>query len=117
LVAHLPHWPAIDVPVRKQKGLVAVGQGSVEALPLSPLQATQVDVLVLQIGVAPLHCELLVHWTQLPVLVLQTGIAPEQSESIAHPTHTPVVAPVLPHFCERQTESPLPELQGPSPLA
>jgi hypothetical protein len=104
-------------PARKQKGFVAVGQGSVEVVPLSPLQATQVFVLVLQTGVLPPHCEELVHWTQVPLLVLQKGIAPEQSESMVQPTHTPAVGPVLPHFCERQTVSPLLESQGPSPLA
>jgi hypothetical protein len=44
---------------------------------LSPLQALQVWVVVLQIGVVPPHCALEVHETQLPAPVLQTGVAPE----------------------------------------
>ena len=58
----------------------------------------------------------LVHSTQLPA-ALHTGVAPGQSAFIRQPTHTPIIPPVALHFCDRQTWSPFPCVQGPSPLA
>jgi hypothetical protein len=43
-----------------------------------------------QMGVVPLHCELVTHWTQPPLL--QCGVAPEQSESVAHWTQVCVAS-------------------------
>ena len=43
---------------------------------LSPLQARQVWVAVLQIGAVPPHCALETQETQLPAPLLQTGVEP-----------------------------------------
>jgi hypothetical protein len=42
---------------------------------LSPPQARQVCVVVLQIGVVPPHCAFDVHGTQVPLVVKQAGVA------------------------------------------
>jgi hypothetical protein len=48
---------------------------------VSPAQARQVCVAVLQTGVAPAHCAFDVHGTQSPPAVKQTGVAPLQSDA------------------------------------
>jgi hypothetical protein len=111
LLMHLPQLPIIEPP-RKQKGWLCV-QGSVAPDPASPLHGTQVDFIASQIGVVPLHCDELVHWTQTPDIVLHTGVGALQSEFMRHPTQTSFG----PHFCERHTVPPFIVVHGPSPFA
>jgi len=109
----MPHWPCIE-PDRKQKGWPEVGQSSELVEPLSPLQGTQVRDVVSQTGVpAPVHWLDMVHPTQLPAVVLHTGVGAEHCESMVQPTHVSFD----PQRPERHTESPLPWVQGPSPVA
>lgn len=115
-VVHMPHWPVM-VPLRKQKGWPGVGHGSVAEEPWLPLQGTQVEDVASQTGVSLAHVVELTHWTQVLVVVLQTGVAPEHCESIEHPTQVPAFGPEVAQMVERHTLSPLPALQGPSPLA
>jgi hypothetical protein len=55
------------------------------------VQAAQVSVAVLQMGVVPEQLVLARHCTHLFVVVSHTGVAPEQVELSVHCTHAPVV--------------------------
>ena len=116
LVEHLPHVPTIE-PVRKQKGSSIVPQGSVAVLPKSPLHVTQVDELVLHTGSSLGHVAEVVHWTHVSVAVLQVCVAPEHCELRRHATHSPWFAPVVAQIVERHSTAPSAPVQGPSPFA
>ena len=58
---------------------------------LSPPQARQVWVVVLQIGTVPPHCAFDTQGTHVPDVVKQTGVAPEQALAFVaeHWPHAP----------------------------
>jgi hypothetical protein len=58
-VAHMPQVPAV-APVVKQCGALLAAQGSVAVEPRSPLQGTQVELVVSHTGVAPVHAAVFV---------------------------------------------------------
>ncbi len=67
---------------------------------LSWVQATQLLVVVLQNGVAPLQLAFCVHATQVLVCVLQTGVVPLQLLFWVHCTQTALVLPLVPEQTE-----------------
>jgi hypothetical protein len=85
-------------PLVTQAGSAAVGQGSLTALPLSPLHAAHLsDVpVVSQTDVVPAHADALatVHCPHVPFVASQRVpfALPAQSESCVHGTQRRVVA-------------------------
>jgi hypothetical protein len=85
------HWT--QGPAR-HAGLAGVAQAALDALPLSPLQATHTPAAVSQIGFEPTQAlaSCAVHSAHLLVVVLHTPLLPTQrTESCAvHSTHAPL---------------------------
>jgi hypothetical protein len=79
----LEHWP--QAPEGWQAGVDPPQS-------VSPAQARQACVVVLQTGVVPAHCVSTRQPTQLPALVSQTGVAPPQALAfvLEHWPHAPL---------------------------
>jgi hypothetical protein len=75
VIEHCKHWPPT------QAGANAVGQCRALPEPLSPSQAWQMPVAVLQTGAPAGHSELLEH-PQVPALVSQLGVMPTQAVAL-----------------------------------
>lgn len=116
LAVHLPQWPDI-APERKQKGSPAEAQGSLAVNPESPLQGTQVNEVLSQIGSSLGQVAEERHCTQVLVVALQVGALGGHCESITQPTQRPALVPLVAQMPERHTWGPSPAVQGPSPLA
>jgi hypothetical protein len=91
---------ALHAPVVLLQNGVATGQGNVaDETPLFPLHPVHAFVVVLQIGVLPVHAVAFVpvHATHWFVVRLHAGVVPLQFPSPAHGSHLPVFVPVVMH--------------------
>jgi hypothetical protein len=94
-VVHWTQRPA-SAPVLTQAGALVARHAAGEPVPRSPSQATQLPA-ALQIGVAPEHCALELHWTHLFVVALHAGLGETHASVSAavHSTHMPAPGPVV----------------------
>ena len=84
---------------------------------MSPLQTTHVDDVESHTGCGVGHVADVVHCTQVLVVVLHAGVAPLHCALVVHATQRPVFGPVVAQIVDRHSVAPLDPVQGPSPFA